>query len=416
MKALMWLERDIRTHDHEGLRWLAERNCEVSFVSFLKKDVSSVRQHFHLESLLDFQGKFQTSNSRVHLLQGDPTVLIPRIFALGAFDYLIKDSDLNFRDIQRTKTLLSHLPASKVIEISANTLISSDDLPFAIADMPKVFTDFRKKVEQNLIIRDTCVFDVTQIKAVNLNFEVPEEVSLIAFKEQNSAPQAFCHGGEIAGLQRVENYFQDVEAVLQYKELRNGMITLNHSTKFSPYLANGNLSARYIYQRLKKFERAYRANKSTYWILFELLWRDYFKFLSLKIGAKLFGDSYAPSPEVQKSFQAWQQAQTAEDFVNAHMNELRSTGWMSNRGRQNVASFLAKTLNVPWTLGAQYFRHHLIDYDTESNWGNWLYLSGEGTDPRNRVFNVKRQADMYDPHREYINKWLPFKAKAQSAV
>ena len=87
------------------------------------------------------------------------------------------------------------------------------------------------------------------------------------------------------------------------------------------------------------------------------------------------------------------------------MNELNSTGWMSNRGRQNVASYLIHDLNLPWVWGAGYFEAKLIDYDVSSNWGNWLYLSGQGTDPRSRKFNVEKQAQDYDPNAEYRKKW-----------
>ena len=88
------------------------------------------------------------------------------------------------------------------------------------------------------------------------------------------------------------------------------------------------------------------------------------------------------------------------------MIELKKTGWMSNRGRQNVASFLVHNLNLPWTWGAEYFEKMLIDYDPESNWGNWLYLSGKGSDPRAREFNTQKQAKDYDTQGLYQEKWL----------
>jgi deoxyribodipyrimidine photo-lyase len=88
------------------------------------------------------------------------------------------------------------------------------------------------------------------------------------------------------------------------------------------------------------------------------------------------------------------------------MNELRETSFMSNRGRQNAASFLINDLKQPWYLGAMYFEHHLIDYDVYSNYGNWTYLAGVGADPRkDRVFNLNRQAQMYDPDGEYVHQW-----------
>jgi deoxyribodipyrimidine photo-lyase len=89
------------------------------------------------------------------------------------------------------------------------------------------------------------------------------------------------------------------------------------------------------------------------------------------------------------------------------MKELLQTGWMSNRGRQNVASYWIHDLNMDWRPAAAWFEHQLIDYDVYSNYGNWIYLAGVGNDPRpNRKFNIKKQAEQYDPQGEYVRKWL----------
>lgn len=191
------------------------------------------------------------------------------------------------------------------------------------------------------------------------------------------------------------------------------MLDFDDSTKFSPWLAWGCISANMIYYRLKKFETEYGANKSSYWIFFELLWRDYFKFLSLQKGDLIFDlkgtarREFELNPNQDHLFKKWKEAKTEEDFVNANMNELNQTGWMSNRGRQNVASFLAKTYQVNWLWGAKYFENHLVDADLESNQGNWAYLGGVGVDPRDRKFNIERQQNIYDPEGEYIKKYSP---------
>ncbi|TCP25914.1 DNA photolyase-like FAD binding protein [Tenacibaculum skagerrakense] len=88
------------------------------------------------------------------------------------------------------------------------------------------------------------------------------------------------------------------------------------------------------------------------------------------------------------------------------MIELKETGWMSNRGRQNVASYFAKELQLDWRIGASYFESMLIDYDVHSNYGNWKYVSGVGNDPRDRKFNIQLQADRYDKNGNYQRTWL----------
>jgi len=106
--------------------------------------------------------------------------------------------------------------------------------------------------------------------------------------------------------------------------------------------------------------------------------------------------------------QLWVEGRTGVPFIDANMRELRESGFMSNRGRQNVASFLVKDLKVNWQMGAEYFESLLIDYDPCSNWGNWNYIAGVGSDPReNRYFNILSQAKRYDPKGDYVKHWLP---------
>ena len=108
----------------------------------------------------------------------------------------------------------------------------------------------------------------------------------------------------------------------------------------------------------------------------------------------------------QKDIDEWVTGKTKEGFVNANMLELKNTGWMSNRGRQNVASFFAKELELDWRIGAAYFESLLIDYDVHSNYGNWSYVAGVGNDPRDRKFNIQIQSERYDPNQAYRDLWL----------
>jgi deoxyribodipyrimidine photo-lyase len=125
---------------------------------------------------------------------------------------------------------------------------------------------------------------------------------------------------------------------------------------------------------------------------------SYFRFK--KISNVLLGGKQA------NDFLKWKNGKTGVPFVDANMRELLHTGFMSNRGRQNVASFLINDLKLSWQLGAKHFEEYLIDYDVASNYGNWSYLAGKGNDPRtNRYFNIERQRQTYDPQNSYINLW-----------
>ena len=219
-------------------------------------------------------------------------------------------------------------------------------------------------------------------------------------------------GGETAGLQRLQHYVWDARCIASYKDTRNGLLGADYSSKFSPWLACGALSPRTIAAEIHRFEQQVTANDSTYWMIFELLWRDYFRFIALKPGNKIFhkrglGSQTKRYRNDKKLFQRWCQGETGQAFVDANMRELFTTGFMSNRGRQNVASYLAHDLGIDWRWGAAWFESRLIDYDPCSNYGNWTYVAGVGNDPRQgRKFNVRGQAERYDPSGAYVKHWL----------
>jgi len=141
-----------------------------------------------------------------------------------------------------------------------------------------------------------------------------------------------------------------------------------------------------------------------------LLWRDHFRWLHLKHGRRLYaaqGLNQAPKPPHDpEAFSRWCLGETGHPFIDAGMRELAATGYLSNRMRQNVASYLIHDLACDWRAGAAWFESCLIDFDVYNNQGNWLYLSGRGTDPRpQRRFNPELQAKNYDPDGAYRQLW-----------
>ena len=164
-------------------------------------------------------------------------------------------------------------------------------------------------------------------------------------------------------------------------------------------------------QALKQYEMDVEKNDSTYWIYFELLWREYFQRYAQKYGPQLFtfGGIKGRKPSTSfypERYQKWCQGNTPYPIVNACMKQLNSTGYMSNRGRQLVASCFVHELNLDWRYGAAYLEQQLIDYDVASNWGNWQYLAGVGADPRgHRRFDLRKQTEIYDPDNHFIDHW-----------
>ncbi len=199
-----------------------------------------------------------------------------------------------------------------------------------------------------------------------------------------------------------------------YKATRNQLFGTHYSSKWSVWLAHGILSARTLMAYVNEFENQSGANESTYWLWFELLWRDYFRFLFYQRKTNLFlfqglsTDSSSTPPRFNQSyFYAWSHGQTGVDLIDAAMRELSHTGYLSNRLRQVVASFWLHEYQGNWRVGASWFESQLLDYDVYSNYGNWLYIAGKGTDPRGgRHFNIQKQTDEYDPKGYYREIWL----------
>jgi deoxyribodipyrimidine photo-lyase len=238
-------------------------------------------------------------------------------------------------------------------------------------------------------------------------------------------------GGETAALARLKYYLWDSDRVATYFETRNGMLGGDYSTKFAPWLAHGCLSARRVHREIRAYERERteggKGTKNTYWVLFELTWRDFFVFWARKHGNKLFflgGPSdgrragSGPAPIQWRDdpalFSRWAEGRTGLPLIDANMRELRQTGFMSNRGRQNVASVLALDYGLDWRLGAALFEYYLVDFTPSANWGNWVCAAGMNGGRVNR-FNVAKQSKDYDPEGEYAKAWVPELARVPAS-
>lgn len=335
---------------------------------------------------------------------GDPSVEIIRLAKLhGASEVYLhaEPATEEYDDEQHIEDA-----GLKLHCFEGQSLIHPDDLYPGLDKLPGHFTAFRNKMESRWKVRDEYPDPVYEGPAWDIPPDpIPSAEELLPELADVTSDEFFV-GGESAALRRLNYYLEGSQLASTYKETRNGLLGTDFSTRFSAWLANGSISPRTIYHELKAYEGQYGANESTNWIVFELLWRDYFRFLAMKAGDDFFKMPLQPDFKSTTAFKKWCEGKSAHPFANACMNELRETGFMSNRGRQNAASFLINDLKQPWYWGAMYFEHHLIDYDVYSNYGNWAYLAGVGADPRkDRVFNLTRQAQMYDPGGEYVRRW-----------
>ncbi|XP_066572923.1 cryptochrome DASH isoform X2 [Amia ocellicauda] len=425
------LRNDLRFHDNEVLHW-AQRNAEhiVPLYCFDPRHylgthcynfpkTGPFRLRFLLESVKDLRETLQKKGRNLLVRKGKPEDVVGDLIKqLGSVSAVAfhEEATKEEQDVEKALKQVCSQFKVKVHTCWGSTLYHREDLPFnPIARLPDVYTQFRKAVETRSRVRPTITMP-ERLKPLPLGLEagsIPSPEDLGQTDCLSDPRTAFpCSGGETQALARLKYYFWDTNLVASYKESRNGLIGMDYSTKFAPWLALGCISPRYIYEQIKKYENERTANQSTYWVIFELLWRDYFRFVAVKYGNRIFylkglQQKSVPWKKDSKLFDAWKEGRTGVPFVDANMRELALTGFMSNRGRQNVASFLTKDLGLDWRMGAEWFEYLLVDFDVCSNYGNWLYSAGIGNDPReNRKFNMIKQGLDYDNSGDYVRLWV----------
>ena len=426
-RSIVWFKTDLRLNDNEALFQAIAQSDEVIPVycfddahfkttNFGFKKTGNFRAQFLIESLIDLDKNLRAVGSGLIVVKGNPAVEIGKLAQQFQVDKVFAKKEIAYEElVTKTKVEIELKKINCLLETFAkSTLYHSDDLPFSVNDTPNVFTDFRKIVERASTIRDLFP-QPTQIKSPSIdtiNLPSLHELGLVDCVFDCRAAIEF-KGGETEGYKRVYHYLSETHAIATYKETRNGMIGENYSSKFSAWLALGCLSPKIIYHAIKKYEAQYCSNESTYWLIFELLWRDFFVWMMEKYPIQFFKMNGIKKTEIIFSkhdinlFERWKNGTTESDFINANMLELKLTGFMSNRGRQNVACYLCHDLKLDWRYGAAYFEEQLIDYDVSSNWCNWAYVAGVGNNPRGiSIFNIEKQANDYDKNKSYRNLWL----------
>ena len=434
-----WFRSDLRLHDNPALQqaialtekhrtWLLPvyvHDTALQLTSpwgFVR--TSAHRLAWTAMAAQDVSEQLIALGSQLLRLTGEPSEVLAKLMTrLGASTLMCEDIAAPYEEVHIQA--LQHC-GIEVQTLWQSTLMDPDQLPFEPNDVPDEFSSFRRAVERQKFAPAQPVATVTKIPAL------PDQAAMDSVREMQHAmehttePLAILndprsafpwvqpefHGGERAALSHLAQYCSR-DLPHTYKSTRNGLVGADYSTKWSPWLATGALSARQAWAAIRSFEAKHGATDSTYWIGFELLWRDHFRWLHLKYGERMYwkcGLSDAPLPtrtHNARGFEHWRTGRTGHAFIDAGMRELNATGYSSNRMRQNLASFLIHDLRCDWRAGAAWFEAQLIDFDVYNNQGNWLYLSGRGTDPRgSRRFNPDKQAKDYDPDGAYRKLWM----------
>jgi deoxyribodipyrimidine photo-lyase len=444
--ALWWARRDLRVHDNYALTHAARASeCLPVYVfdpesygereyggpeSFAFEKTGARRARFVAESVGDLRESLRDAGSDLVVAHEDPARALARLAEAVDADVVYCERYPTPEERATRERVADALPDGTRLESRwGSTLYHPEDLPMAVEDVPDTFTPFRQDVEHAPDCEPRDPLDEPSLPDVpgaladgdldagtrptpgDLGVADASDWSAVAPTDERAVLPF--DGGESRGLERVREYVWQRDRLRQYKQTRNGLMGADYSSKFSPWLNLGCLSPRYVHREVQAYERERVSNDSTYWLGFELLWRDFFQFQFAKHGSQHFRrEGIRERDDIDWSgndrlLDAWQRGETGIPFVDANMRELNATGFMSNRGRQNVASFLANNCRVDWRKGAAYFETTLVDYDPAANYGNWAYQSQVGNDGRDSYFDVVKQARRYDADADYVKRWCP---------
>ena len=421
--GLFWFNHDLRIDDNAALLRAA---AEVDkLICLYCVDTTSAgpgwqqpaklaprRREFLFQSLQDLEIQLNHYGQKLVVRMQPPLDTIAQLITVHNVSHLYRSNHVGVYENTIWQTLRKRYAMLEFTECHTHTLFEPSQLPFAIEQLPHSFSKFRRLVEKmDMAIALDAPLDAPTV------LPPPALVADLAWQplwHKHFPPSddstALFKGGASAGEQHLKGYFAS-DLASTYKLTRNGLDGMDYSTKFSPWLANGALSARRIVQQLQDYEARAGANDSTYWIFFELLWREYFQWYGHKHKQRLFvfegiGEAAPTTSFYAERFKKWSAGNTPYAIINACMKQLNATGYLSNRGRQLVASCFVHELGLDWRHGASYLEQQLVDYDVASNWGNWQYLAGVGADPRgHRRFDLHKQAQIYDPDNQFVQRW-----------
>lgn len=433
--TLYWITHDMRLDDNPALLRAAQSDVLICAWCVDRRQFSPFRYHttsmgehrwrFQMEAVSEMSAELSNLGQHLYLCFGYPEQELAQLIQRHKVTRLVCSRQFGADERRTLRTLQGYFPGLRIEETDADTLYNQDELRTDDAGLLKGFTYFRRQQSDVTIsqpIQAPSHLPRTPLRIVTRN-ELPDWLSQryrqpldsrsdpLETHHSDGAPEQFI-GGEAAARRQLRAYF-DSQHPSTYKHTRDQLQGWHNSSKFSAWLANGNLSARRIHQQLQQYEARHGANESTSWLLFELQWREYFRWLARWQGARLFSlRGLREKPPLAclhpERYQKWCHGNTPWPIVNACMRQLATTGYLSNRGRQIAASCFVNELGLDWRYGAAWFEHQLVDYDVALNWGNWQYIAGVGVDPRGgRHFNLDKQTAIYDPDGDFIQKWAP---------
>lgn len=417
--VLLWLRRNLRLYDNAALIAAAESGRPIIPVFVLDdaKVVSASRWWLH-HSLLRLDSGLRAFGSSLVIRSGTAHEELAKLVAQtdASAIYFAK----RYEPLSRQQEAHVDSTLRKRIDIHAfddsllhqhERVLTGDGRPY------RVFTPFWKAASAGSDppaprpIPDNIQFakhtlESLQLSRLNL---LPTEPDWTQGLRNTWTP------GESSGLNRID----EIGDFVRHYDVHRDRPDINATSRLSPHLHFGEVTTRQIWHATKQSSADLRNMAGAAALLRQLYWRDFsayllFHFPSLPIKPLRSEFEQFPWSVNGLHLQAWQRGMTGYPIVDAGMRQLRQTGWMHNRVRMIVASFLIKDLLMPWQTGAAWFLDNLVDADLASNSASWQWVAGCGTDaaPFFRIFNPTLQGKKFDPDGQYVRRWIPELADA----
>ncbi|TFH37820.1 MAG: deoxyribodipyrimidine photo-lyase [Anaerolineales bacterium] len=412
---IWWIRRDLRLFDNPALDQ-ALASAEALIPLFIldpklerSEYVGQKRLAFLFENLRTLDKALQTRGARLIIRRGDPVQVLHDLMKEIAVQGIFAQADVSPFATRRDARVASSLPlvtTNGLAVHSAGVVVKPDGSPYT------VFTPFSRAWRNQRLPAASHLLPAPD------RIDVPKQIESLPIPEYPAhANTQLFPAGEAEALRRLHAFTDGLDApIFSYQEQRNRM-DLEGTSALSPYLRFGLLSPRHAALtalEAGQYGQTPDHRKSAEAWLNELIWRDFYSSI-LHHFPNVRKESFRPHLRTVKwendtlGFEAWTQGRTGYPVVDAAMRQLLETGWMHNRARMVVASFLVKDLLIDWRWGERWFMQQLLDGDPASNNGGWQWSAGTGTDaaPYFRIFNPILQSKKYDPHGDYIRRWVP---------
>ncbi len=407
--TIWWIRRDIRLQQNPALQEAIANSSSILplyiFDPILLAKKAEGRLSFLFDALSHLDLELKMIGSRLWIKSGDPLDVLKSVTAEIKADAIFAEADYTPYSRQRDLRIARELPVWLIHGLTVfppGMVVKNTGCPYTI------FTPFSRAWKALPLPHGSATPPSAQMIPAPPVTQLASE-AIPPYQEKADFPAS-----EKAALSRLEGFIK--EKVYQYSENRD-RLDLDGTSRLSPYVRFGLVSPQYIAQRaLSAIQNApnndTRASAETW--LNELIWREFYisilhffpEVLKASFRKDLRNICWRDAPE---DLQSWQNGMTGYPVVDAGMRQLKATGWMHNRARMITASFLVKDLLINWQDGEAWFMKNLIDGDPATNNGGWQWTSGVGTDaaPYFRIFNPVLQGEKFDPHGDYVRKWIP---------